>query len=255
MSDTSSKAEILAAGVLMGQAYNTLVDDMSLADAFDMQDAVTERLADARGGRGGWKIAWNVPHLMEKFGMPHPGMGQVFNDEIHYGDTNIALKNYQSLMIEAEIVARLSGDLGPGAEHTPQSVANAVEGFTVGYEVLDRRNSPPEAKAAGILAQNVFNAGAVIGDSWVSVDDLDTARITTRMSDGDEVVVEGAAMTPQAPLEAIAFLANHFSARGITMKAGDIVLCGSHIPLYPVETHTKFVLSMGPLGAVSLLVS
>ena len=41
-----------------------------------------------------------------------------------------------------EIVARLSADIGPGRTHTKESVAAAVEGFTVGYEVLDRRASP-----------------------------------------------------------------------------------------------------------------
>ena len=255
MTDIAAAAEILAAGMLMGEPYATGVGAVSLAEAFDIQDAVAQRISDPLGGRGGWKIAWNVPHLMEKFAMPHPGMGRLFNNQIHHGDTDTRLSEYQSLMIEPEIVARLAMDIPPGQTYDTANIAPFVAGFTVGFEVLDRRNSPDTATASGILAQNVFNAGAVIGGKWTHVDDLDTARITTRLFDGDTVVAEGAGLAPQNPLEAVAFLANHFTGRGETMKAGEIVMCGSHTPLYPVTSHTKLSLSMGLLGEVSLRIS
>ena len=181
MDDLDARAGQIAGGILAGAPFFEGLGDLTLADAFDLQDAVAERLAGPLGGRGGWKIAWNVPHLMEKFAMPHPGMGRVFKDHIRADGAEIQLADYQNLMIEAEIVARLSADIGPGRTHTKESVAAAVEGFTVGYEVLDRRASPADARAPAILAQNVFNAGAVHGATWVETGALDPGAIQTVM--------------------------------------------------------------------------
>ena len=252
---TEAYADVVSTTILMDRPFHRAIGGFSLEDAFDVQDAVGERLLAPRGGLAGYKIAWNAEHLMEAFGMPHPGMGRVFSGQVQHGGGEVELSDFRGLCIEAEIVAILGGDLGPGQFWTAETVAPMVESFTVGFEVLDRLNAPQDATGPEILAHNVFNAGAVIGEIRAPALDVDFSAITTRVFDGQKVVAEGANLAPQNPFEAIAFLADHFCGRGYTLRAGDIVLCGSHIPLYLVEAPTRLGISMGVLGEVWLKVS
>jgi len=157
--------------------------------------------------------------------------------------------------LEAEIVARLKTDLGGGGWVTDQAARDAIEGFTVGFEVLDRRGSPPSGTASGILMQNVFNAGAVIGTQWIAPEALRTSDIHTKMTHGDAEIVNGTALTPQDPVEAVAFLANHYGRYDIALRADQVILCGSHIPLYPVTTPGPISLTMSSLGSVGLTIT
>ena len=248
-------ADIVSTVILMDRPFYEAESDFDLSAAFEVQDLVAERLAPPRGGLAGYKIAWNAPHLMEAFAMPHPGMGRVFASQVHRDRAEVRLSDFRGLFIEAEIAATLSADLAPGRVHDAQSVAGAVAGFSAAFEILDKFGAPATARAPDILAHNVFNAGAVIASASVPAAGFDSKRVTTRIRDGQRVVAEGAGLAPQDPFEAIAFLANHFTARGHTMRAGEFVLCGSHIPLYPVEAPTRLGISMGPLGEVWLTVS
>ena len=243
--------EDVAQTILEGRPFAAGLNDLSLEAAFDTQDRVVARLAEAQGGFGGYKIAWNLPALMEKFSMPHPGMGRVMGDQVYQSGVKLPLADYQNLMIETEIIARLSRDLEPGQAHDATSVRNAVDGFTTGFEVLDRLGSPADATAPAIICHNVFNAGLVHGTTWIAPSELDAAHIRTVSHFGDAEVIDGVGKAPQDPFEAIAFLANHFCGRGQVMKAGQLILCGSHIPLYPITQTGRITLSMGPLGDVN----
>lgn len=244
-------ADIVVTSILMDQPMNPTVNDLTLEQAFDVQDLVGERLQAPRGGLAGYKIAWNSDALMEMMGMPHPGMGRVFRDSVRNDEARLALRNYNDLLIEVEIIAFLKADLKPGTVYTPKSVGPSISSFTAGFEVLERHKGAENANAHSILAHNVFNAGVILGDRRLPLEDLDAVRMTTRFFEGEEIITEGKSLAPQDPLEAVAFIANHFTGRGITLKAGELILCGSHIPLFKVPHPGQFSASMGPLGDVS----
>lgn len=248
-------ADVVSTVVLMGRPFQVSSEPLTLSDALDAQDALTPRLASPLGGLAGYKIAWNAPHLMKAMDMPHPGTGRVFSSQVQRGDSQIALSDFRGLFIEAEIVATLGRDITPGQTYDAASVAPYVASFSAGFEVLNKFGAPADAKSTDILAHNVFNAGAVVANAAVPASGFDASSVTTRVYDGQTIVAEGSNMAPQDPFEAIAFLANFFTGRGYTMKAGEIILCGSHIPLYPVEAPTRLGISMGGLGEVWLTVS
>lgn len=248
-------ADIISTHVLMDQPFDDGLGDLTLEQAFDLQDMVAERLRAPLGGVAGYKIAWNSPALMEKMAMPHPGMGRVFNAQLHDSGVQLSLGDYRDFMIEAEIVAHLGADLEPGQTHDAASVAAAIDGFTCGFELLDRRGAPGHATSPAIIGHNVFNAGAILGDATVAAEDLDMGEITTRVQVGQEMLVEDVNLAPQDPFEAVAFLANHFCGRGKVMAAGQVILCGSHIPLHAIDTPTYVAVSMGPLGAAEFEIS
>lgn len=251
----NNHADVVATVILMNRPFHEAGEGFDLAQAFDVQDAVGERLASPLGGLAGYKIAWNTAHLMEAQNMPHPGMGRVFKNQIRTDKAEVGISQFRGLCVEAEIAARLGQDLTPGPHYDAQSVAGAIKGFSAAIEILDKFSAPKTAKAPDILAHNVFNAGAVIASTMLPTADFEAGPLTTRVVDGQNVVAEGTGMAPQDPFEAVAFLANHFTGRGHTMRAGEVILCGSHIPLHPIDEATRFGVSMGSLGEVWLSVS
>ena len=247
-------ADVVVTTISMGRPMNDRANRLSLEEAFDVADKVTKRIEKPMGGVGGYKIAWNTDAQMEAFSLPHPGMGRVFNKYIRANGAAVALTDFHELMIEVEIVAVLGETLPLGTVHTPQTMKEAIDYFTVGFEILNRSDGADDASPHSIIAHNVFNAGAVMGSIHIPPDELDTSTITTRMAVDGSVVFEDVGKAPQDPFEAAAFLANHFAARGVEMKAGQIILCGSHIPLYPVKEPCELSVSMSNLGDVSFTV-
>lgn len=221
-----------------------------LATAFDVQDAVAATLALEHDGVAGYKIAFNSPAAMLAMKVPHPGMGRIFADQVCESGVAIDSTSYTHFMIEPEIAARLGEGFDPGKTYTAESAEAAVERYFPAFELLDRRNVEGMAHTPTIIAHNVFNAGIVCGGPGVAPEEFDWREINTRCMDGESVIVEGRGIAPQAPAEALAFLANHYTGRGLSIPKGSLMLLGTHCPLYKVEAGRKLRLEMGPLGVV-----
>lgn len=254
MNQNDQLADVIVTSISMGRPMFEGANKLGLEDAFDVADKVYKRIEKPRGGLAGYKIAWNTKALMENFGLSHPGMGRVFKNAVRLPQARLALADFHKLMFEVEIVAILGEDLKPDIIHSPQSVKSAIDSFTVGFEIINRLEADFDPTASAIIAHNVFNAGAVLGDIRIPAHELDTANITTRLSHDGSVVFEDIAKAPQHPFEAVAFLATHYTRRGFTLKAGELILCGSHIPLFPVTQAGEFSVTMSALGETSFSV-
>lgn len=248
-----SFAELIAEDLIEHRTFRPLEDQDAAPEAgYAVQVEMAPIVAAAKGGVGGRKIAWNTPALMEKFGMKAPGAAFVFADDICRGDANLKLSDYTNFMMEPEFAAILAVDLAPRAGGWDRdSAAEAVSHFTVAFELLDRRNGPAE-HAASILANNVFNAGLCYDpEAKLAPADMDPENFTTVVMHDDEEILNKRGAAPQHPLDAVAFLANHFNANGVTPRAGEILLCGSHMPLYPMDHPGKLTMTVEGVGEIS----
>lgn len=249
----ASIAEKIAKDIIEGAEFRSLDDAAAPPQAgYEIQFEMAPIVAEAKGGVGGRKIAWNAPALMEKFGMASPGAAHVFRDEICAGGANLKLHDYRNFMMEPEFAAILAVDLAPRAGGWDRdSAAEAISHFTVAFELLDRRNGPAE-HAASILANNVFNAGLCFDpEARLAPADMDPEKLTTIVHHDDKEILNKTGAAPQHPLDAVAFLANHFNANGVTPRAGEILLCGSHMPLYPMEMTGKITMAVEGVGEIS----
>ena len=139
------------------------------------------------------------------------------------------------------------------APYTQVQVAAAIDRFVPAFELLDLRDSElPKIGLAEAVAQNITNAGIVVGGPGIAPYELDPAAIETvvTIDDKPELSVMGAA--PQHPLEAVTWLANHLAKRGLSLEAGHIVLCGTHAPIRVVEGAARIKFRMSGLGHASL---
>ncbi len=253
----ASIAKQIAEDILDNEPFRSLDDPTAAPEAgYAVQFEMAPIVAAAKGGVGGRKIAWNLPALMEKFGMKQPGAAHVFKDDICIGDANLKLGDYRSFMMEPEFAAILAVDLAPRAGGWDrESAADAVSHFTVAFELLDRRDGPAE-HAASIIANNIFNAGLCYDpEAAIKPRDLDPSKLTTIVEHDDDEILNKTGAAPQHPLDAVAFLANHFNAHGVTPKAGEILLCGAHMPLYPMDHPGRLTMKIEGVGQISFKIS
>lgn len=227
-------------------------------EAYEIQDRVVEALIGdgTRGPVCGYKIALNAKPLMEMFGVSEPVSGQLFEDQKFGSPANLSASDYRSLLIEPEIAALMATDLPALAGgHDRESVLSAIEKFVPAFELVDMRDAHiPGLKLPSAIAQNMTNEGLVIGGPGLPPADLDVDALNVVVTYDDDVVAELNGAAPQHPLDAVAWLANHLAARGKNLKAGMIVLCGSHMPPKPVGSANRICAAMGVLGAVEFTV-
>lgn len=205
-----------------------VLEGIDLATAYDIQDRVTA----ASGSVGGYKIAWNGPGLAEQFGLKAPGVARILAAQLYGHNAVLRSSSFLEPMLEPEIAAILAADIPlRDTDWAGPEIAEFVAEFRLCFEVLDRRNvSRPHGES--IIAGNIFNAGAVLADAGVSELLAGGAYVEV----GGQSLLEAAENTaPQHPLDAIAYVATLMGRRGVSLKKGMVVLCGSHCGLIPIE--------------------
>lgn len=243
-------AEKIVADRLALAPFESFASIVDVSAAAEVQDRVTEALAAQKGGVAGYKIAWNNPMLLERFKLSEPGFGKVFTDEVWQSGAQLSHADYAEFLVEPEIVAEIGPDITPGRVHTPETVVSHVARYLPAFELLDRRGGTDALHAPSILAGNVFNAGAVLGTGGIEPD-ADLSPMETVVTQNGNEILRGQATYPQHPSEALAYIANHFTARGVALERGQFVLCGSHTPLLPVSGLSELSLSIAGMGEVS----
>lgn len=250
-------ARLIAADMQGARVFapHTTTPPRDLPQAYALQDRVLALLGgDLPGAIGGWKIAANSAALMGRFGLDEPLSGRVLASQRHDSPARLPARVYRQFAFEPEIAAVMGRSLPPvSAPFTADQVAAAIDRFVPAVELLDMR----EADMAGIhipdaVAQNISNVGAVPGGPGVAPGALDPATVRTRLIIDGETRHDVTGAAPQHPLDAVTWLANHLAARGLGLEAGQLVLCGTHSPIWYHEGVGDIRVQMSGLGTVSL---
>ena len=258
MSEMDNDVGVIAQEILEGADFNPHAGAKrrTMSEAYAVQDALAGHLTGSgvRGPVAGWKIAANSQALLALFNLDEPASGRVFADQRHASPATVQAAEFADFAYEPEVAAVIKTTLAPGAAPFDQGqVLSAIDRFVPALELLDMRGvHMPSCHIPDVVAQNVTNAGAVIGGPGVPAADLDPAEVRTvvTISGAPELDVTGNA--PQPPVEAVLWLANHLAARGLALEAGQIVLCGTHAPIRRLAGAAMIDVKMSGLGTVSL---
>ncbi|MXU65970.1 hypothetical protein [Oceanomicrobium pacificus] len=255
MGERIALAEEIAREITGGEPVRDRAASIAdVAAAYEIQDRVAAELAHQRGPVGGYKIAWNGPGQAAKQHVDAPGTARIFAAEIQSDPGNLGLDGRLSPAIECEIAVRLGADLAGQADWTADAVRPAVAEVMPAFELLDRRGGLATAHGPTALANNVFNIGCVLGAAC-DPSILDTGDFgETRLDGPGGTLLQAANAVPQPPLDALAHVTTVLTARGLALRAGDVVLCGAHEPVRAVAAGGHYRLTIGALGSVSLTV-
>lgn len=258
MSDQIDLTQQILQDVLAGAPFNAygVTPLRSVAQAYALQDSLTSALVqtDSHGPVAGWKIAANSVQLMERFKLTEPATGRVFSNQRRNSPATLKVGDYTEFAFEPEIAAVLKTTLAP--ENAPFSTADviaAIDRFAPGMELLDMRQTDmPNTHIPDAIAQNISNVGAVLGGPGIPPEALtpDTVRTVIKIDGKGQHDVTGAA--PQDPITAVTWLANHLASRGLMLEAGQIVMCGTHSPIWYHKGAGEIEVQMSGLGTVSV---
>ena len=187
------------------------------------------------GRRTGHKIGCTTAVMQRFLKIDQPAAGGIFQSMVRHGEGSFADADHQRLGVECEIAVRLDGALpGVAGGYDRAGVAVAVGACMAAIELVeDRYRDYRQLPAPTLIADDFFQAGAVLGAPVTDWRGLDLAGIEGRMTINGAAVGQGVGGDVMGhPLTALAWLANLRAGTDEALSAGDFVLLGS-----VVETH------------------
>jgi len=138
---------------------------------------------------------------------------------------------------------------GPGV--TAPRALLAVEGAVPALELIDMRYAG-KAVATDVIADGVYANAIVLGAPLSSVAAIDLAlEGLVYELNGAIAATNTAAEVMGSPLNSLAWIANQLGARGLGLRAGDVVMSGSVSLLLRPKAGDSVRASFTRLGTVS----
>jgi 2-keto-4-pentenoate hydratase len=223
---------------------------LSLEEAYAVQDRVRETLAAGGERVAGWKAAFTNAAMQKSYGTTEPVCGFLLASGVLGSGAEVPMSRFVAPVAEAEIAFVMRSDLaGPGV--TPPRALLAVEGALAALELPDFRMSGKPV-GSDLVADGIFANAIVLGAGLVPVTHLDLALegLVYEMN-GAVVATNTAAEVLGNPLLSLTWLANHLGARGLGLRAGDVVMTGSVSLLLRPKAGDTVRASYTRLGSVS----
>ena len=230
----------------------------SLEEAYRVQGALNERLGPSLGAVCGRKIGCTTPVMQRYLAIEHPCAGALHSGRVFRSPAAVAYAGHWRPGVECEIAVRLGRPLpATEAPFDRAGVAAAVESCMAAIEIVDDRYDDFRAlDAASLVADDFFNAGAVVGVPFSAWPGLDLAALRGVMAINEVEVGTGVGADVMGhPFEALAWLANHAAATGRALGEGDLVLTGSIVETRWVEPGDRVRIAIESLGEAAVTFS
>jgi 2-keto-4-pentenoate hydratase len=224
----------------------------SLAEGYAIQDAMA---AIAAQPVFGWKIAATSKAGQAHIGVTEPLAGRLFKNFVVADGARLPATPLHMKVMEAEFAFRMGRALPPrDTVYVQQEVCDAVASLHLAIEVPDARFERfAEIGPAQIVADDAFAAWFILGPEVRDWRHLDLSMQKVRVHRSGMLAVEGTGAEALGdPRIALTWLANHLGARGIGLKAGDIVTTGTCITPAAVAPGDAMVAEFRDLGRVAI---
>ena len=227
----------------------------SLDEAYAVQAALSERLAETHGAVCGRKIGCTTPVMQRYLEIAHPCAGALYQRRTRSAPATVPYADHWRPGVECEIAVRLGQPLpAEAAPFDRAAVAGAVEACMAAIEIVDDRYDDFRAlDTPTLIADDFFSAGAVLGPPVAAWREVDLAAAGGAMAiDGKNVGAGTGADVMGHPFEALTWLANHAAASGRALQAGDVVLTGSVVETKWVVPGDRVHVAIEGLGEASV---
>jgi 2-oxopent-4-enoate/cis-2-oxohex-4-enoate hydratase len=226
--------------------------DITVEDAYH----ISRRMLDRRVAEGekliGRKIGITSKPVMNMLNVHQPDFGFLTDRMLIKGEDIPISSELIQPKAEGEIAFLLKRDLaGPGV--TAEDVLAATESVMPCFEIVDSRIRDWKIRIQDTVADNASCGLFFLGKEQVDPRKIDLITAGTVMWKNGEVLSTGAgAAVLGSPLKAVAWLANTLGAFGMPLKAGEIILSGSPVPLEPVKAGDHMRCAIGGIGTESV---
>lgn len=225
---------------------------LTIDDAYCIQQVMNERRLAAGERIIGHKIGLTSKVVMQMLGVDQPDFGVLTDAMLHNDGATIDSSSSIQPKAEGEIAFLLKRDLcGPGVSAV--DVLAATEGLMACFEIVDSRVRDWKIKIQDTIADNASCGALVLGGRLIDPRDVDLVHCGMVLEKNGEVVATGAgAAAMGSPANAVAWLANALGARGVKLKAGEVILSGSLAAMVPAARGDNLRVEIGGLGTCSV---
>ena len=216
--------------------------------------AISEALWEIEGGEtAGWKIGAGDPAARAKQGLKNPFVGRIPKADVTNSPAVFHFPETRRPAVEAEYAFFLANDLpARGEEYSRAEVEAAVQAMHIAIEIPESRLIEDHGLGAlGVVCDHGGVGRYVLGPGvadWKEHDFLGQEVVMT--IDGEEKGRGTGASVMGHPLDALTWIANHLSRKGIGLEAGQFVSTGSCTGIALVQPDAQVVADFGPLGEV-----
>ncbi|WP_087723211.1 2-keto-4-pentenoate hydratase [Pandoraea sp. PE-S2T-3] len=164
----------------------------------------------------------------------------------------LALNDFFRPGLELEIAFRLSRDIKPG-RHDERDIFMHVGGTLVTIEITDSRYAATGLDSRFVLADLQNNGALVIGSgrAYDASLNYDSPKVTFTL-DGNNIAPARTRNPAGDPRALLTWLVNHNGKRGITMRAGAVITCGSYVGMIPANSTGVLRGNIDGIGEVSV---
>jgi 2-keto-4-pentenoate hydratase len=226
------------------------IGETDLDTAYAIQQVNTERRLAAGEVIKGKKIGLTSFAVQEQLGVDQPDYGILF-DTMEVKEGKLAYSELLQPKAEAEIAFVLGEDLEGDFNIT--DLIEAIDYATVSIEIVGSRVADWNIRITDTIADNASASHYILGDTKVSIDDVDLSGCKMTMTNNGETASEG---TGEAcmdnPLNAALWLAQTMAKQGNPLRKGEVLLSGALGPMVPITQGDEFMASIEGLGSVTL---
>ncbi|BBB27584.1 2-oxopent-4-enoate hydratase [Amphritea japonica] len=228
-------------------------DDITVEDAYHISLRMIERRVAAGERIIGKKIGVTSKAVQNMLNVHQPDFGYL-TDKMAFSEGQEMPISEQLIQpkAEGEIAFILKKDLiGPGV--TNADVLAATDCVLPCFEVVDSRIEDWQIKIQDTVADNASCGLFILGDQAVDPRKVDLTTCGMVVEKNGEIISTGAgAAALGSPVNCVAWLANTLGQFGIPLKAGEVILSGSLVPLEPVQAGDFMRVSIGGIGSASV---
>lgn len=235
-------------------------------DATDVLDGVREAYGVQREivtmaglPRAGWKVGATNDAMQTLFGIDEPASAPMFQPFCLDSPAELAVFADQGTKVECEFAFTFARDLPPRPQrYTRAEVLDAVDALVPAIEVVGCRFAGGFGELGGVrlVSDMTGNSAFVAGprtDDWRAVD---VKACGVRLYVNGAFVVDGVGANALGdPLNVLEWTANHLSALGDPILAGEIITTGTCTGVTPVAAGDVAVADFGGLGRVEVRIS
>ena len=229
-------------------------------EAYAVQDALIDQLLAHYGGTViGYKVACTNVTAQRQLHVDAPFCGRLlsafFFESSSENPARVDASRFFMRVVEAEFAFEMARDLPPSATpRSRQEIAAAVKGVIPGIEIVDSRfDDWTTIGAPSLIADNACNAAWVKGRMLSDWQSIDLSAQAVRVTVNGKLLREGTGGNVLGhPLNALEWLVNNLSERGLGLKAGQFVTTGVTTEVYLAERGDHITADFGPVGSVDL---
>ena len=229
------------------------IAEISLDEAYAVQDAVTEFRVESGETVVGYKVGCTSRTIRKQFGLREPIVGKLFRQHVHNAAQTRELfwSDYVNCAIEPELVLSIGKDL-EGTNVSDHEMIDSIEYVSAGLELHHFHSWFGSPTAQELICANGIHAGLIVGAERVSPTTLIFQNELFEVRQNRILVTQALASEIMGgPLHSLRWLIRHLNEKQQRLKAGSLVIPGSPVELIRIESESEVTVMIESVGRLT----